>query len=76
MTRLFSREYLEMGDTFSFFIYSFFIIIHSIILIFRYVLRNKEKGLEIIIGISILPSIVTGLIMMISIFSGLISLTK
>jgi hypothetical protein len=39
-------------------------------------MRNKEKGLKIIIGISILPSIATGIFMFISIFFGIISLTK
>ncbi len=76
MYRLSSREYLEMGDTFSFFIYSFFVIIHSIVLIFRFLLRNRKIGLRLVIGVSILPSVATGIFMMISIFFGIISLSK
>jgi hypothetical protein len=76
MFRLFSRQYLEMGDTFSFLIYSFFIITHFLVLTLRYLLRNKEKVLRIITSASILPSIVTGIFMMISIFFEILSLTK
>ena len=76
MCRLFSREYLEMGDTFSSFIYLIFIITHALILVFKYLLRKKEKESRIVIGLSILPSIVTGIIIMVSIISGLLSLTN
>jgi hypothetical protein len=71
---LLSRKDLEMGDTFSVPIYSMFVLIHFSILLLTYLTDKLQKGQSLLFAIAILPSILSVLAFLVSVFSFLFSL--
>jgi hypothetical protein len=69
MIRLFLSKDDEMGAIYSFLIYLFFIITHSVIILLRKLLKNNERWLMLITTASIFPSIITGILILILSYS-------
>ena len=69
LIKLFLRQDLEMADSFSFIIYSFFLTVHIFILVGTYVSDRYQKGQSFIYKISVIPFVLTGSIALISLLS-------
>lgn len=63
------RKDLEFSDAFSFAIYSIFVLTHSSILVLTYLTDKLQKGQSLLFNISILPSILSILAFLASVFS-------
>ncbi len=76
LLKLFSRNDLEIGDAFSFLGYSIFLFTHVVILLATYISDNFNKGQKVIFCLSILPFIITGIVMTISLLGFLAMILK
>ena len=69
LVRLFSRNGLEIGDTFSFLIYCIFLLTHLLIFAATFVSDSFHKGQKLIRNVSIAPFILIGIFFTISILT-------
>jgi hypothetical protein len=69
ITVLLFRKDLEFGDTFSFGIYSMFLLTHLSILLLTYLTDRLQKGQGLLFAIAILPSILSALALVVSVLS-------
>lgn len=69
MTRLNSRNDLEMADSFMFLIYGFFMLIFSLLLLLSYVFQEKPKALDKVYMFAAIPTVITAVLMVISLLS-------
>jgi hypothetical protein len=76
LLRLFSRNDLEMGDTFSFLLYCIFLLTHLLIFAATFISDKLHKGQRLIFNISIAPFILTGIVFTISVLTFLAFLLK
>ena len=66
---LFSRDYLEFGDTFSFLLYTAFGLTHLFIFFATYISDWLKRGQKLIFYVAIVPSVLSTIAIFVSIFS-------
>jgi hypothetical protein len=75
MMLLLSRNYLELGDSFSFVFYAGFAVTHVLIIILTFVYRS-ERVWKILIRLGLVPIIFSGLMIILTLFLRFVDLLK
>ncbi|PLW92385.1 MAG: hypothetical protein C0592_11010 [Marinilabiliales bacterium] len=76
LIRLQTREFLEFVDAFSFLIYILFIVFYVLIFVLKIFFRNDKPALRAIFWVSVLPSVLSGIIMFFVIFGLIMNVSR